>query len=137
MLTDCVGIVRFGAPDVLEAGGVEVGSPGPGEVLVRHTGIGVIEAVGPGVEGLAPGERVTHANVGIGSYVGHRVMPADRMIRIPDALDDDVVAASSPRGLTCHYLLRHRGKAIAATGWASARAARGPRVERRAVLLEP
>jgi NADPH2:quinone reductase len=136
MLTDCVRIVRFGSPDVLEPGQVEVGLPGPGEVLVRHTGIGVnfvdvyhrigqlhgdgpfppfipgvqangvVEAVGPGVEGLAPADRVTHANVGIGSYVGHRVLPADRMVRIPDALDDDVVAASYLRGLTCHYLLK-------------------------------
>ena len=41
MQTDCVRIVRFGGPEVLEAGRVEVGSPGAGEVLVRHTGVGV------------------------------------------------------------------------------------------------
>jgi NADPH2:quinone reductase len=136
MMTDCVRVSRFGPPDVLEPGQVEVGQPGPGEALVRHTGIGVnfvdvyhrigqlhgdgptppfipgvqangvVEAVGPGVEELSPGDRVTHANVGLGCYVGHRVLPAERLIRVPDALDDDLVAASYLRGLTCHYLLK-------------------------------
>jgi NADPH2:quinone reductase len=136
MKTTCVRITGFGGPDVLQPGEIEVATPGPGEVLVRHTGIGVnfvdvyhrigqmhvdgpvppfvpgvqangiVEAVGTGVDALAPGDRVTHANVGIGSYVGHRVLPADRLIRIPDSLDDDRVAASYLRGLTCHYLLK-------------------------------
>lgn len=134
--TQCVRITRFGGPEVLEAGTVEVGEPGPGEALVRHTGIGVnfvdiyhrigqlhgdgpeppfipgvqangvVEAVGPGVTHLAPGDRVTHANVGMGSYVELRNLPADRLVRIPDGLDDDLVAASYLRGLTCHYLLK-------------------------------
>ncbi|HZH05490.1 MAG TPA: quinone oxidoreductase [Lautropia sp.] len=136
MKTNCVRISRFGGPEVLEAGEMEVAAPGPGEVLVRHTGIGVnfvdvyhrigqlhgdgpvppfvpgvqangvVEAVGADVESVAPGDRVAHANVGLGSYVHHRVLPADRLIRIPDALDDDLVAASYLRGLTCHYLLK-------------------------------
>ncbi len=136
MQTDCVRIVRFGGTEVLEPGRAEVGRPGPGEVLVRHAGIGVnfvdvyhrigqlhgdgptppfvpgvqangvVEEVGAGVDGFAPGDRVTHANVGIGSYIGHRVLPAERLIRIPDALSDELVAASYLRGLTCHYLLK-------------------------------
>jgi NADPH2:quinone reductase len=136
MKTDCVRVTAFGAPQVLEPGQVEVAGPGPGEALVRHTGIGVnfvdvyhrtgqlhgdgpvppfipgvqangvVESVGPGVTELAPGDRVTHANVGMGSYVGHRVLPVDRLVRIPQALDDDLVAASYLRGLTCHYLLK-------------------------------
>lgn len=136
MKSPCVRIVRFGGPEVLEPGEVDVGQPGPGEVLVRHTGIGVnfvdvyhrigqlhgdgptppfipgvqsngvVEAVGSGVAGLSPGDRVAHANVGIGSYVGHRLVPADRLVRVPDALDDDLVAGSYLRGLTCHYLLK-------------------------------
>jgi len=136
MKTACVRITRFGPPEVLEPGEVEIAAPGPGEVLVRHTGLGVnfvdvyhrigqlhgdgpfppfipgvqangvVEAIGPGVQGFAVGDRVTHANVGIGSYVAHRVLPADRLVRVPDALDDDLVAASYLRGLTCHYLLK-------------------------------
>lgn len=136
MLTDCVRITRFGGPEVLEPGRVEIAAPGADEVLVRHTGIGVnfvdvyhrigqlhgdgphppfipgvqsngvVEALGPGVTTLAVGDRVTHANVGIGSYVHHRVLPAARLIRIPDRLDDSLVAASYLRGLTCHYLLK-------------------------------
>lgn len=136
IVSPCVRIVRFGGPEVLEAGTVEVAAPGPGEVRVRHTGIGVnfvdvyhrigqlhgdgphppfvpgvqangvVESVGEGVTGFAPGDRVTHANVGIGCYVGYRVVPADRLVRLPDGLDDDVVAASYLRGLTCHYLLK-------------------------------
>lgn len=136
MKTQCVRITAFGGPEVLQFGEVDVAMPGIGEVLVRHTGIGVnfvdvyhrtgqlhgdapqppfipgvqangvVEAVGPGVQDLQPGDRVTHANVGLGSYVAHRVLPAERLVRIPDALSDDLVAASYLRGLTCHYLLK-------------------------------
>ncbi len=136
MKSNCVRITRFGGPEVLEPGEMDVAEPGQGEVLVRHTGIGVnfvdvyhrigqlhgdgpvppfvpgvqangiVEAVGAGVDTVSPGDRVTHANVGLGSYVHHRLLPADRLIRIPDALDDDLVAASYLRGLTCHYLLK-------------------------------
>lgn len=136
MKTSCVRITRFGGPEVLVPGEIEVATPGPGEVLVRHTGIGVnfvdvyhrigqlhgdgpvppfvpgvqangiVEAVGADVDAFKPGDRVTHANVGLGSYVEHRLVPADRLIRIPDSLDDDHVAASYLRGLTCHYLLK-------------------------------
>jgi NADPH2:quinone reductase len=67
---------------------------------------GIVEAVGAGVDAFVPGDRVTHANVGLGSYVHHRVLPVDRLIRIPDSLDDDQVAASYLRGLTCRYLLK-------------------------------
>jgi NADPH2:quinone reductase len=136
MRTACIQVTRFGGPEVLQATEIEVAAPGPGQVLVRHTRIGVnfvdvyhhigqlhgdgpvppfvpgvqangvVEAVGEGVEEVAPGNRVTYANVGIGCYVGHRVVPAERLIRVPEALDDDVVAASYLRGLTCHYLLK-------------------------------
>lgn len=136
MKTACVRIVRFGGPEVLEAGEIEVGTPGTGEVLVRQTGVGVnfvdvyhrigqlhgdgpvppfvpgvqangvVETVGPGVTSLLPGDRVTYANIGIGSYVGHRLLPADRLVKIPDGLDEDLVTAGYLRGPTCHYLLK-------------------------------
>jgi len=136
MKTACIRITRFGPPEVLEAGEVEVAAPGVGEALVRQTGIGVnfvdvyhrigqlhgdgpeppfipgvqangvVESIGPGVSNLAVGDRVAYANIGIGSYMGHRVLPAQRLVKIPDALDDAIVAASYLRGLTCHYLLK-------------------------------
>ncbi|NYT25527.1 quinone oxidoreductase [Alcaligenaceae bacterium] len=136
MKTQCIRITAFGGPEVLQFGEVDVSEPGAGEVLVRHTGIGVnfvdiyhrtgqlhgdapqppfipgvqangvVEAVGPGVRDLRAGDRVTYANVGLGSYVAHRLLPAERLIRIPDTLSDDLVAASYLRGLTCHYLLK-------------------------------
>ena len=69
---------------------------------------GVIEVLGEGLEssGLSVGDRVTYANIGIGSYVGHRNLPADRLVKIPEALSDEIVAASYLRGLTAHYLLK-------------------------------
>lgn len=136
MRSACVRITRFGPPEVLEPGEVEIGLPGPGEALIRHTGIGVnfvdiyhrigqmhgdgptppfipgvqangvVAAIGEGVTEVSIGDRVAHVNVGIGSYVADRIVPAERLVRIPDALDDDLVAASLLRGLTCHYLLK-------------------------------
>ncbi|NBS82255.1 MAG: quinone oxidoreductase [Betaproteobacteria bacterium] len=69
---------------------------------------GVIEALGEGLaeSDLRVGDRVTYANIGIGSYVGHRNLPADRLVKIPEALSDEIVAASYLRGLTAHYLLK-------------------------------
>lgn len=69
---------------------------------------GVIEVLGEGLEssGLSVGDRVTYANIGIGSYVSHRNLPADRLVKIPEALSDEIVAASYLRGLTAHYLLK-------------------------------
>jgi len=69
---------------------------------------GVIEALGEGVIAgeLKVGDRVTYANIGIGSYVGHRNLPAERLVKIPDTLSDELVAASYLRGLTAHYLLK-------------------------------
>ena len=136
MKTRCIRITRFGPPEVLEAGETEVAAPAAGEALVRQTGIGVnfvdvyhrigqlhgdgpeppfipgvqangvVESIGPGVSNLAVGDRVAYANIGIGSYVGHRVLPAQRLVKIPETLDDAIVAASYLRGLTCHYLLK-------------------------------
>jgi len=136
MKTDCVRVARFGPPEVLEPGIAEVAAPGPGEVLIRHTRVGVnyvdvyhrtgqfhgdgptppfiggvqangvVEAIGPGVTGFAPGDRVTHVNAGIGSYCGHRLIAASQLVKVPDSLDDDRVAAGYLRGLTCHYLLK-------------------------------
>ena len=122
----------FGPPDVLRWEAVNVGQPGPGEVRVRHEAVGlnfadtyfrsglypaelpagmgveaagVIEAVGPGVRGFAEGDRVTYTGSPLGAYSTERVMTADPLIKLPDAIAFETAAAMTMRGLTAAYLL--------------------------------
>ncbi|MEZ5149731.1 quinone oxidoreductase family protein [Rhodococcus zopfii] len=128
--------VRFyetGGPEVLTWEAVEVGDPGPGEVRIRHEAVGmnfadtyfrtglypaplpagmgveaagVIEAVGADVDGFAPGDRVTYTGSPLGAYSTERVMPAEHLIHLPDAISFETAAAMTMRGLTTSYLLR-------------------------------
>ncbi|SDE37089.1 quinone oxidoreductase family protein [Rhodospira trueperi] len=128
--------IRFhqtGGPEVLSWDSVEVGDPGPGEVRVRHTAVGlnyidtyhrsglypvtlpsglgleaagVIEAVGEGVGGLAPGDRVAYGTGPLGAYAEARVMTPETLLRLPDAIDDRTAAAMMLQGLTVQYLIR-------------------------------
>ncbi|WP_067825029.1 quinone oxidoreductase family protein [Nocardia inohanensis] len=128
--------VRFyetGGPEVLRWEEVEVGAPGPGEVRIRHHAVGlnfadtyfrsglypaalpagmgveaagVIEAVGPGVDGFRIGDRVTYTGSPLGAYSTERVMPAAHLIALPDEIGFDTAAAMTMRGLTTAYLLR-------------------------------
>ncbi|WP_030264254.1 quinone oxidoreductase family protein [Streptomyces sp. NRRL B-24484] len=128
--------IRFhqaGGPDVLSWEEVEVGAPGPGEVRIRHSAVGLnfadtyfrtglypaplpaglgveaagtIEAVGPGVTGFAEGDRVTYTGSPLGAYSTERVMPTGSLIKLPDAIDFETAAAMTMRGLTSAYLLR-------------------------------
>ncbi|MEU4321415.1 quinone oxidoreductase [Nocardia fluminea] len=127
--------IRFaetGGPDVLRWESTEVGEPGPGQVRIRHEavglnfadtyfrtglypaalpaglgveGAGVIEAVGPGVD-FAAGDRVTYTGSPLGAYSTERIMPAEHLIALPDAIAFDTAAATTMRGLTTAYLLR-------------------------------
>lgn len=125
---------RHGGPEVLRYEAVEVGPPGPGEVLVRHRAVGVnfidtyhrsglypvpslpsglgseaagvLEAVGEGVEELSVGQRVAYATGPLGAYAEKRVVPADRVVPLPDAISDEVAAASMLKGMTVEYLVR-------------------------------
>ena len=123
----------FGPPDVLRWEAVDVGSPGPGEVRVRHEAVGlnfadtyfrtglypaklpagmgveaagVIDAVGPDVRGFAEGDRVTYTGSPLGAYSTERVMPAESLIKLPDGIAFETAAAMTMRGLTAAYLLR-------------------------------
>jgi NADPH2:quinone reductase len=123
----------YGDPDVLRWESVDVAAPGPAEALVRQTAVGlnfidvyertglyasqlpatpgheaagVIEAVGARVKGLAPGDRVAYAGGSAGAYVESRVMPADRLVKLPDDIDDTRAAALMLKGLTVQALLR-------------------------------
>jgi len=122
-----------GPPAVLRHGPYEVGDPGPGEVRLRQTAIGlnyidiqhrtgryplpsypspigmeaagVIEAVGAGVTEFGLGERIVYSSAPIGAYADTRLMPADRLVPLPDDVSDEIAAAIFTKGLTAHYLL--------------------------------
>jgi NADPH2:quinone reductase len=128
--------IRFqqvGGPDVLQFQSVEVGDPGPGEARVRHSAIGlnyidtyhrsglykvplpsgigseaagVVEAVGPGVSDVKAGDRVAYSAGPIGAYAEVRVMPIDRLVKLPDGVSERVAATLMLKGLTVQYLLR-------------------------------
>jgi NADPH:quinone reductase len=124
---------RPGGPDVLSWQQVELGKPGQGQVRLRHKavglnfidtyqrsglyqlpmpsglgseGAGVVEEVGPGVSGLKPGDRVAYAGGPIGAYADERVMPADRLVPVPDGITDQQAAAMMLKGMTAWYLVR-------------------------------
>lgn len=128
--------IRFhetGGPEVLRVESSVLTDPGPGEVRVRHhavglnyidtyhrsglypvplpsgiglEGAGVVEAVGTGAHGLAVGDRVAYAGGPLGAYAEARNMPAERLVRLPDALSFEQGAAMMLQGLTAQYLLR-------------------------------
>jgi len=119
-----------GGPDVLVPEEVPVPEPGPGQVRIKveaagvnyidvyhRSGLyplpmpltpgseaaGVVDAVGPGVEGFAPGDRVAHAMC-IGSYAQYQVVPADRLVKVPADISLQDAAAAMLQGMTAHYL---------------------------------
>ena len=126
-------LYKTGGPEVLVSEEVEVGRPGPGEARIRHTavglnfvdvyyrkgvypiplpsglggeGAGVVKEVGAGVADLKPGDRVAYGNAPLGAYAEERLIPADRLIKLPDAIDDKTAAAMMLKGLTVQYLIR-------------------------------
>jgi NADPH2:quinone reductase len=129
-----VRIHEYGGPEVLRIESIGVGEPGPGEVRVRHTAIGlnfidihhrtgrypspgfpvtlgmeaagVVEAVGEGVTEVGPGDRVAYAGETPGADCQLRIMAPRRLVRLPDWLDDETAAAVMLKGLTANYLLR-------------------------------
>ncbi len=133
-MTHAIRIHQQGGPEVLRWEEVEAGSPGAGEVLLRQTAIGlnfldvyhrngayplpelptaigmeaagIVEAVGDGVDEFKPGDRVAYAGYRPGSYAEARVMPAERLVALPDSIDDEHAAAMMLQGMTAEYLLR-------------------------------
>jgi NADPH2:quinone reductase len=124
-------IHAFGGPEVLNYEDVDVGAPGPGEIVLRHTaiglnmsdcyrrrgvykialpailgieGAGVVEAVGANVAGIKVGDRVAYGGP-LGSYARHRRVAADRVVGLPASISDQSAAAMMLKGLTVHYLL--------------------------------
>ena len=70
-------------------------------------GAGIVDAVGPGVETLSPGQRIAYAGLPAGGYASVRNLPADRALPIPDEIPDDVIASLLLRGITAHMLFEH------------------------------
>ena len=127
-------VYEVGNPEMMKWEDFEPGNPGEGQVLLRHTmvglnfidvyfrkgvypapgfpfvpgleGAGVVEQVGSGVSDLAVGDRVAYASPPLGAYSEARLMPADRLVRMPDSIDDVTAAAMMLKGLTVQYLLR-------------------------------
>ncbi|GAO04015.1 quinone oxidoreductase [Anaeromyxobacter sp. PSR-1] len=141
MHTEAIHLHQPGGAAALQPARIHLAAPGPGEALLRHAAIGVnyvdvyhrsgrhplppgpavlgveaagvVEAVGAGVEGVAVGDRVAWAGGPPGGYVGHRLIAADRLVRLPATLGDDDAAVLLLRGTTAHMLLA-RGASLRA-----------------------
>ena len=123
-----------GAPDVLKIELIDVPEPGAGEVLIRHTAIGfnfqdiytragvypapmptglgteaagVVEKVGSGVTAFKAGDRVCYASGPVlGACASHRLFNADRLLKTPDGISDEIAAAILLKGMTVEYLMQ-------------------------------
>lgn len=133
-MSKAIRIHETGGPEVLRWEDVEVGSPAAGQVRLRQTavglnfidtyhrsglypldglpsgigmeGAGVVEQLGDGVGDLQVGDRVAYAGGPIGSYAEERLFPAERLVKLPDGIEDQTGAALMLKGLTAQYLLR-------------------------------
>lgn len=138
-MTKAIVVHAHGGPEVLSWESRDPGRPGPGELLVRHAAVGLnfidiyhrtgfyaapnglpmvpgseaagtVLAVGDGVDAFAPGDRIAYAGP-LGAYAQERVVPADKVVRVPDAITDEQAAAMMLKGMTAEYLL-HRTHAV-------------------------
>ncbi len=131
-MTHAIRIHKTGGPEVMQWEEVEVGEPGPGEIRLRQTAVGlnfidvyhrtglyplalpfvpgveaagVVESLGPGVTGLKPGDRVAYP-MALGDYAEARLIAADKVVRLPDSIPDRTAASMMLRGMTARYLIR-------------------------------
>ncbi len=140
----------IGGPEVLEFGNAVRKEPGPGEVLIRQTAVGlnfidtyhrsgsypiplpsglgleaagVVEAIGPGVA-IPLGTRVGYCWGPIGAYATHRTIAADRVVVLPDGVSDEVAAAALLKGCTTEFLVERCAR-VQPGQWALVQAAAG------------
>jgi NADPH2:quinone reductase len=136
-MTKAMRIYQTGGPEVLRWEDVEVGEPGPGQIRIRHTaiglnyldtyhrsgvypltlpsgvgseGAGVVTGVGAGVKEFKKGDRVAYASPPPGSYAEERLMAADRVVKIPAGISDRTAAAMMLKGMTAQYLIKRTYK---------------------------
>jgi NADPH2:quinone reductase len=132
-MTYAIRIHTPGGPEAMQWEAIEVGKPAPGEVRLRQTavglnyidvyhrtgaypiqtpatpgleGAGVVEETGSGVSDLKVGDRVAYASPPMGAYAEARLMPANRVVKLPDQVSDLQAASMMLKGLTAQYLLR-------------------------------
>jgi len=130
-------IHKNGGPEEMQLHDVEVGSPGPGQVKIRHTAIGlnfidvytrsglyqtplpnavgreaagVIVEVGPKVKGFKKGDRVAYCGV-LGAYCQERVIGIEQLVQVPKGVSDEAAAALMLKGMTTEYLIDRTAKA--------------------------
>ncbi|MDQ2695264.1 MAG: quinone oxidoreductase [Pseudomonadota bacterium] len=133
-MSKAIRIHETGGPEVLRWEEVSVAEPGPDQIRVRHDAVGLnyidvyhrnglyplaslpavigmegagrVEAVGANVTGIRPGDRVAYASPPLGAYAEVRLMPAARVVVLPEAIDGRTAAAMMLQGMTAAYLLR-------------------------------
>jgi len=132
-MTHAIRIHQTGGPEVLQWESVEVGKPGPGQVRLRHTAVGlnfidtyhrsglypiqtpctpgleavgIVEELGAGVSEVKVGDRVAYAAPPMGAYAEARLMQADRLVLVPAKVSDQQAAAMMLQGMTAQYLIR-------------------------------
>lgn len=132
-MTRAMRVHEYGGPGVLKWEEVELSDPGPGEAKIRQTAVGLnfidiymrkglypqdklpftpgtegageVMAVGEGVDAVAVGDRVAYAGP-VGAYAEARLVPAERLVKIPETITDETAAAAMLKGMTAEYLLR-------------------------------
>ena len=132
-MTHAIRIHEQGGPEVMKWESVDVAAPGPGQISVTHTavglnyidcyhrsglyplpmpagigmeGAGIVDAVGDGVTSVNTGDRVAYAAGPPGSYAEKRIIEAAKVVRIPDGISDETAAAMMLQGMTAEYLIR-------------------------------
>ncbi|TCT12519.1 NADPH2:quinone reductase [Tepidamorphus gemmatus] len=136
-MVHAIRVYETGGPDVMKWEAVDTPQPGPGEIVVRHRAVGLnyidvyfrtglykaptmpftpgnegagdVVAVGDGVTDLKVGDRIAYAAT-IGSYAEERVIAADKVVKLPDAISYETGAAMMLKGMTAQYLLRRTYK---------------------------
>ena len=133
MKTNAIRVYKQGGPEEMKWETVDLPKVKEDEVLIKHTaiglnyidtyhrsglypmpvpltlgleGAGIVEEIGENVNGLKAGDKVAYASPPIGSYAEEKVMPADRLVKIPDNISNEVAAAIMLKGMTVEYLVR-------------------------------
>ena len=127
-----VTISKTGGPEVLELKEINLGKPGPDEVLIEHVAIGlnyidiyhrsglypvnlpsgigaeasgIIKEIGSSVKDFKVGDRISYAGIPLGAYSTHRIYPTKNLVKVPDNIELDIAATLMTKGLTTFYLL--------------------------------